>query len=117
MEVCSSKKEIKLKYELENNVNLVSFENMRIEISFNDELDKEFIKNLTSKLNEWTSDRWLITLSQKKGGPTIKEKNINFKNELIQNAKKDKVFAHKALESAPASKKLLKCDKRVFYHV
>ena len=94
LEVCSSKKEIKLKYELENNVNLVSFENMRIEISFNDELDKEFIKNLTSKLNEWTSDRWLITLSQKKGGPTIKEKNINFKNELIQNAKKDKVFSN-----------------------
>ena len=31
-----SNKEIKLKYELEKNVNLVSFENKRIEISFND---------------------------------------------------------------------------------
>ena len=30
------KKEIELKYELETNVNLVSFENKRIEISFND---------------------------------------------------------------------------------
>ena len=39
------KKEIKLKYELEKNVNLVSFENQRIEISFNENLDKDFIKN------------------------------------------------------------------------
>ena len=48
--ICNSKKEIKLKYELETNVNLVSFENKRIEISFNERLDKEFIKNLSSKL-------------------------------------------------------------------
>ena len=36
LKMCLSKKEIKLKYELEKNVNLVSFENQRIEISFNE---------------------------------------------------------------------------------
>ena len=40
-------KEMKLKYELENNVNLVSFEKNRIEISFNDLLDKSFVKDLS----------------------------------------------------------------------
>ena len=40
IEICNDKKEIKLKYELENNVNLVKFENLRIEISFNEKLDK-----------------------------------------------------------------------------
>ena len=65
IEICNIKKEIKLKYELETNVNLVSFENKRIEISFNNHLDKEFIKNLSSKLYEWTNDRWIISLSQK----------------------------------------------------
>ena len=35
IKICNDKKEIKLKYELENNVNLVKFENLRIEISFN----------------------------------------------------------------------------------
>ena len=44
-----------LKYELETNVKLVSFENKLIEISFNDNLNKNFIKDLTSKLFEWTS--------------------------------------------------------------
>ena len=64
IEVCNKKKEIKLKYELENNVNLVKFENLRIEISFNEKLDKNFIKDLTFKLNEWTGSRWIITLSK-----------------------------------------------------
>ena len=40
---------MKLKYELEKNVNLVKFESGRIEISFNDKLDKDFVKNLRSE--------------------------------------------------------------------
>ena len=36
---------MKLKYELEKNVNLVKFEKNRIEISFNDNLDKDFVKD------------------------------------------------------------------------
>ena len=43
LKICTLKKEIKLKYELEKNVNLVSFEDQRIEISFNEDLDKDFI--------------------------------------------------------------------------
>ena len=49
------KKRNKLKYELEKNVNLVRFENPRIEISFNDNLDKDFVKDLSTKLFEWTN--------------------------------------------------------------
>ena len=68
------KKEIKLKYELEKNVNLVSFEKNRIEISFNDNLDKNFVKDLSLKLFEWTNERWIITFSKTKGEISIKEK-------------------------------------------
>ena len=56
LEICSLKKEIKLKYELEKNVNLVSFEKQRIEISFNEDLNKDFIKDLSLKLYEWTNE-------------------------------------------------------------
>ena len=63
-EVCSEKKEIKLKYELEKNVNLVSFEKSRLEISFNDNLDKDFVKDLSLKLFEWTGQRWIISFSK-----------------------------------------------------
>ena len=87
IDICNNKKEIKLKYELETNVNLVSFEPKRIEISFNENLDKDFVKNLSNKLFEWTSDRWIITFSQKIGTPTKKEKNQINKSKLFLNVK------------------------------
>ena len=87
IDICNNKKEIKLKYELETNVNLVSFEPKRIEISFNENLDKDFVKNLSNKLFEWTSDRWIITFSQKIGIPTKKEKNQINKSKLFLNVK------------------------------
>ena len=92
LNVCNLKKEIKLKYELENNVNLVSFENQRIEISFNEDLDKEFIKILSSKLYEWTDSRWIITLSKKKGEISKKEKELILKKDLLEKVKKNQIY-------------------------
>ena len=92
LEICIKKKEVKLRYELEHNVNLVNFENKRMEISINENLDKEFIKNLTSKLYEWTLSRWLITISKSEGLPSIKQKKTNIKNLLLETAKKDPVY-------------------------
>jgi DNA polymerase III subunit gamma/tau len=92
IKICSSKKEIKLKYELEKNVNLVSFENQRIEISFNESLDKEFIKNLSSKLYEWTNTRWIITLSKTKGEPSKKEKETDLKKKLVEELKYSSIY-------------------------
>ena len=92
LETCSSKKEIKLKYELEKNVNLVSFENKRIEISFNEDLDKDFIKDLSTKLFEWTNERWIISLSKTKGQPSKKEEEINQKKELIESVKNSSIY-------------------------
>ncbi|MDB0066761.1 DNA polymerase III subunit gamma/tau [Candidatus Pelagibacter sp.] len=92
LEICSSKKEIKLKYELEKNVHLVSFEYQRIEISFNEDLDKDFIKDLSSKLYEWTNNRWIISLSKTKGQPSKKETEINLKKELVENVKNSSIY-------------------------
>ena len=98
IDVCNFKKEIKLKYELETNVNLLSFDNQRIEISFNEKLEKDFIKNLSSKLYEWTNNRWIISLSKKNGEPSKKEKDVILKKKLLQNAKKGEVYK-KVLET------------------
>ena len=77
--MCLEKKEMKLKYELENNVNLVSFSNMNIEISFNDKLNKNFVKDLSEKLYDWTKNRWLISFSKEKGKMSEKEKKNSLK--------------------------------------
>ena len=92
LKICFEKKEIKLKYELEKNVNLVHFEKNRIEISFNDNLDKNFVKDLSLKLYEWTDKRWIITFSKTKGDISIKEKEKNKKIELVKKAKNSKLF-------------------------
>ena len=42
-------KEVELKYDLERNVKLVSFNRGKIDISFNEKLNQGFIKNLTEK--------------------------------------------------------------------
>ena len=90
--VCSEKKEIKLKYELEKNVNLVKFEKNRIEISFNDSLDKDFVKDLSSKLFEWTAERWIITFSKSKGEMSVKEKQLNNKKVLMDRVKTSRAY-------------------------
>jgi DNA polymerase-3 subunit gamma/tau len=100
LNICTQKKEIKLKYELEKNVNLVKFERNRIEISFNDNLDKDFVKDLSSKLYEWTTERWIITFSKSKGEMTVKEKQKNKKDELINEVKSLDIYK-KVMEKFP----------------
>ena len=92
IQTCDDKKEIKLKYELEKNVNLVKFEKNIIEISFNENLDKNFVKELSSKLFDWTGERWIISFSQLKGEVSMKEKKQEIKRSLIKDAKSSKIY-------------------------
>ncbi len=88
IEMCFEKRELKLKYELENNINLVSFSNMNIEISFNEKLNKSFVKDLSEKLYDWTKNRWIISFSKGKGMMSVKEKKNNLKKKNIAEYKK-----------------------------
>ena len=100
IELCQLKKEPQLRYELETNVNLVKFENTRIEISFNEKLEKNFIKNLTAKLLEWTNKRWIISLSKKEGDKTIRDSKIDYQKKNLENAKKTQTYK-KIMENFP----------------
>ena len=84
IEICEEKKELKIKYELENNLRLVSFKNQKIEISFNSNLDKTFVKELTAKLLEWTNKRWIIAFSKEDGSPTIKKQKKDLEVNLLK---------------------------------
>ena len=102
IELCTQKKEIKLKHELEFNVNLVSFNEGRIEIAFNENLDKDFIKELSNKLNDWTNKRWIISLSKKRGLISKKQQEKLNKDKIFENVKKSKLY-NKVLEILPDS--------------
>ena len=92
IELSSIKKEIELKYDLERNVNLVRFSEGKIDISFNENLGKNFVRNLSEKLLEWTKKRWVITLTKDKGQKTFSEMQLIKKREFIDQNKKSELY-------------------------
>ena len=90
--LCDEKKEAKLKYELETNVSLVSFEDQKIEISFNENLDKNFVKDISLKLYEWTGKRWIIAFSKEIGQLSKKNEKKNEKTNMIEREKKEDIY-------------------------
>jgi DNA polymerase-3 subunit gamma/tau len=87
----NKEKEIELKYDLERNVKLVSFNKGKIDISFNEKLNKNFIKNLTEKLLLWTNERWIISLSKNASAKSIYEKNLEVKDSQKEEFNKSKI--------------------------
>ena len=90
--LASIKKEIQLKYDLENNVNLIKFSEGKIDISFNEKLDRNFVRNLSEKLFKWTGNRWVITLAKKVGQKTFSELKKIKKKELLDQEKKSEIY-------------------------
>ena len=82
--LCEDMKELKIKYELENNLRLVNFMDQKIEISFTSNLDKSFVKELSAKLLEWTKKRWVIAFSKESFSPTIKEQKKKIHDNIIK---------------------------------
>ena len=84
----NKEKEIELKFDLERNVKLVSFNKGKIDISFNEKLNQNFIKNLTEKLLLWTRERWIISLSKNNDAKSIYEQNMERKSSKLEEFKK-----------------------------
>ena len=89
--LANKEKEIELKYDLERNVKLVSFNRGKIDISFNEKLNKNFIKNLTEKLFSWTGERWIIALSKNNEAKSVYEKNLKDKENMIKEFEKSEM--------------------------
>ena len=67
---------------------------------FRSSLDKDFVKDLSSKLFDWTAERWIITFSKSKGEMSVKEKQKNQKDELINEVKNSEIYK-KIMEKFP----------------
>ncbi len=99
----NKEKEVELKFDLERNVKLVSFRKGKIDISFNEKLNKNFIKNLTEKLLLWTGERWVISLSKNSDVKSIYEQNMEQKSSELSEFKKSEL-ASQIKEAFPDAK-------------
>ncbi len=96
-------KEVELKFDLERNVKLVSFNKGKIDISFNEKLNQSFIKNLSERLLSWTGERWIISLSKNNDAKSLYEKNMEKKSSIIKEFQKTDV-AQKINNAFPDAK-------------
>ena len=108
--LASKRREVQLKYDLEKNVNLIKFSEGKIDISFNQNLDKNFVRNLSAKLVEWTGNRWVITLSKEKGKKTFFETQNIKKMELLNKEKEGKLY--KNIKNIFSDAELLEVKKK-----
>ncbi len=101
--LADKEKELELKYDLERNVKLVSFNKGKIDISFNDKLNKNFIKNLSEKLLDLTNERWVISLSKNDSAKSLYEQNEELHLNRLTEFKKD-IIAKKIEKAFPDAK-------------
>ena len=100
IEISKKERELELKFDLERNVKLLSFNRGKIDISFNEKLNPGFIKNLTEKLLLWTGERWIISLSKNENAQSLYEQNMQKKSEKLEEFKKSD-FSKKIEEAFP----------------
>ena len=73
-------------------LDLIKFSEGKIDITFNENLSKNFVRNLSERLLTWTKKRWVITLTKGLGQKTLLEKQSINKKELLENEKKSEVY-------------------------
>ena len=92
IKLSSIKKEVELKHDLEKNVNLIKFSEGKIDIGFNENLGKNFVRNLSEKLLTWTGKRCVITLTKAIGQKTFSEHQSIMAEQLLEQEKKGEVY-------------------------
>ena len=86
-------REIGLKTQLEDFVHLVQFEPGRIEFRPADNAPSDLSGRLASKLQEWTNARWVVTVSNAQGAPTISQQKAAEEKRRQDDVSKDPLVA------------------------
>ena len=85
-------KEMELKYDLERNVKLAKFEDGKIEINFNENINKNFIKTLSNFLFNSTGKRWIISLTKNETNKTFHQQKVEDKEKALNFEKNSQTF-------------------------
>jgi DNA polymerase III subunit gamma/tau len=87
--LAGEKRDLATKAALERDVRLVRFEDGRLEIALEPSACKTLVNDLSRKLNEWTSRRWMVVVSAEPGAPTLRAQSDAQRAELEQGVRAD----------------------------
>ena len=88
-----TKRDLLLRHALETQARLVHFEEGRIEIALVPGSSGSLVQELSRKLSEWTGRRWLVSLSNREGEPTLAEVAALARNEREDGLRADPLVA------------------------
>lgn len=91
--LAAARRDLKLKFALENSVRLVAFEDGQMEVALAPGGAPNLIQELQSKLSEWTGRRWLVALSREEGEPTLAEKAAAQRDAMMTGVRADPLVA------------------------
>jgi DNA polymerase-3 subunit gamma/tau len=89
----SAERELKLKVALERNVRPIRFEPGRIEMELTGDAPAGLAGDLGRKLQEWTGQRWVISIGSGKGGRTLDETRAESRARMVTDARSDPLVA------------------------
>lgn len=91
--LASQKRDLRMKFALENNVRLVAFEDGKLEVALTGGGSPNLIQELQGKLGEWTGRRWLVALSREEGEPTLAEQAKSARDAMMTGVRADPLVA------------------------
>lgn len=100
IDLAANEREMALRHWLVSDIHLVSFTEGQIEVRQDNDASTSLAGKLSEKLLDWTGNRWVIALSDKKGDPTVEDQLKTEANQKLLSLKKD-LLVKRVLEIFP----------------
>jgi DNA polymerase III subunit gamma/tau len=84
-----AKRDLKVKHAIENLVRLVRMQEGRLEIALVSGTPASITSELSTKLTEWTGNRWFVAISDSEGAPTLAENAAAKKVAMVHDVRSD----------------------------
>nr|WP_275425365.1 DNA polymerase III subunit gamma/tau [Yoonia maritima] len=98
VELIRAHRDVKLLVEVETGLRLVNYQPGRIEVTPTAEAASDLVGRLGSRLQAWTGNRWVITVMNEGGAPTIAEVR-----DAAENAIRQEAFEHPLVQAVIAA--------------
>jgi DNA polymerase-3 subunit gamma/tau len=87
--LAGEKRDLMVRGALESDVRLIRIEDGRLELAMERTASRTLINDLSRKLEQWTGRRWAVIVSNEQGQATLREQQLEQKNERQRAAEAD----------------------------